>query len=87
MPPGCEEIVCLRVTLMPSLQVPVDLKPDACTVLVGVDRPTVGERVHEQEIILRMTELGWRADQVTSTSQLHAHDIAGHPNAQPDAFI
>jgi hypothetical protein len=70
-----------------SLLLPVDLKPDACTLLVGVDRPTIGERVDEQEIILRMGGLGWRAEKLTSTSQLDAHDIAGHPNAQLDGLV
>jgi hypothetical protein len=84
---GCELATGLRVTLLPRLLLAVDLKPDACTALVGVDRPTVGERIDEQEIILWMTGLVRRADQLTSTSQLDANDIAGHPDAQLDELV
>jgi hypothetical protein len=56
-------------------------------VLVDVDRPTVGELVNEQEIVLRMISLGRRTNQFTSTSQLDAYDIGGHPDAQFDGLL
>ena len=43
-----------RMTLLSGVLVAVDLKPDACRLLVGVDRPTIGERVDEHEIVLTL---------------------------------
>ncbi len=60
----------------------VDLEPDASVVIIGIDRPAIGEPVNEQQVIVGMICPGRRAQESTRTSQLNPHQIRRHPDTQ-----
>jgi hypothetical protein len=74
--------VAMRLDRRAGVLAPVDFEPDACAPLIGIDRPTVGELVEEQQLGLRLSRLGLRARQPRASAQLNTYHLGGHPDAQ-----